>query len=219
MRNLKRPTDPKTAELFAKILPTDLVRKVVDESVGTSLQSVVFTGGEPFMDKELLTKIQYVRQKLPDVHIHLFSNGSFLNEARINALIDAGLNSLTISIDGADSASYESTRTNLSFDRVFGNAKLVQKIKKERGSSLPLLRLAMITLSTTEDKRIEYMKTMKKVGDVVEIHNAHNWGGFIPSDLFNRKSYGSEKRKALCMPLPLWQSRDCFRWKNINVFL
>ncbi len=191
----KRPTDPKTAELFAKILPTELVKKVVDESIGKGLQSVVFTGGEPFMDKELLVKIKYVREKLPLVHIHLFSNGSFLNEDRINTLIDVGLNSLTISIDGADSASYESTRTNLSFDRVFGNAKLVQKMKKQRGTSLPLLRLAMITLSTTENKRIEYMKIMKKVGDVVEIHNAHNWGGFIPSDLFNRKSYGGSKEK------------------------
>lgn len=90
-----------------------------------------------------------IMQALPAYSIpstELVTNGMLLNEAKIEAMLDARLSRLILSIDGATAATYESIRTGASFDRLLTNLRLLQKIKADRRVSRPLLRLNFVMM-------------------------------------------------------------------------
>src|SRR6185369_11197301 len=62
------------------VMDFDLYRKVVDEAVALGISHVrVHNYGEPFLDKELVEKVRYAKQKgVPEVG--MISNGSLINE-------------------------------------------------------------------------------------------------------------------------------------------
>src|SRR5579883_2831182 len=74
-----------------------------------ALERVVLHGlGEPLLNKELPAIVAYLRSR--DVYTLFNSNALLLNAKRGRALIDAGLNELRVSLDGATPATYARVR-------------------------------------------------------------------------------------------------------------
>jgi MoaA/NifB/PqqE/SkfB family radical SAM enzyme len=67
-----------------------------------------FTGGEPLVHREFTAMVAYATQigMVPT----LVTNGALLTQRRVDALVDAGLASVHISIDAASSAVHDSNR-------------------------------------------------------------------------------------------------------------
>jgi radical SAM protein with 4Fe4S-binding SPASM domain len=74
------------------------------------------------------------------------TNGILLNERAIEAMIDARLSRLVVSIDGATAPTYESIRVGARFEELLSNLSLLQTMKRERGTSLPVLRLNFVMM-------------------------------------------------------------------------
>jgi radical SAM protein with 4Fe4S-binding SPASM domain len=76
----------------------DLFRKIIDElerfkySKFLGLQS----NNEPFLDKHIITKIAYARQRCPEAFIYVYTNGTLLDEEKLMKSIDAGLSEIVI---------------------------------------------------------------------------------------------------------------------------
>jgi cyclic pyranopterin phosphate synthase len=81
-------------------------RELVTASVDLGAHTLRLTGGEPLLDGDLetlITALQSLRPRLK--RIALTSNGLLLSAERAKALRKAGLDSVTLSLDGSDATS------------------------------------------------------------------------------------------------------------------
>jgi MoaA/NifB/PqqE/SkfB family radical SAM enzyme len=80
-------------------LTTEEIRRVIREFREMGLMNCLFSGGEPLLRKDLAELVAYAKE-LEFTNILVFTNGSLLTEQRATELLDAGANSISISVDG-----------------------------------------------------------------------------------------------------------------------
>lgn len=109
------------------------------------LERVSFWGyGEPLMHPRIADMV--ARAKGIGVKTQLITNGMLLDDAMADALIEAGLDSLVVSLDGPDPQSYEGVRTGANFDRVIANLRAMLRKRRRfvRGrAGLPSLEVGI----------------------------------------------------------------------------
>src|SRR5215468_4340932 len=81
-------------------VPTDVLKRRIDHLAGLGTSVVAFSGGEPMLHPDLDDLIRYIRGR--GMLAGLITNGYFLVPKRIEALNDAGLDFLQISIDNVE---------------------------------------------------------------------------------------------------------------------
>lgn len=70
---------------------------------GGGYRSVALTGGEPLLLSELSVDFFYeCREKYPEAHLRLYTNGDFLTDELAQELANAGLDEIRISVKAAD---------------------------------------------------------------------------------------------------------------------
>ena len=67
----------------------------------------------------IFERIEYLKSK--NVRIQLFSNGSVLDDNKIDRIIESGLNDIRFSIDGVKKETYEKIRKGLNFEKTISN--------------------------------------------------------------------------------------------------
>jgi radical SAM enzyme (rSAM/lipoprotein system) len=100
-----------------KDMPLDDFLKALDtiESPAENF-TVVLTGGEPLLRKDIETCGREIRKR--GMRWSMVSNGYLYNETNHNSLLNAGLGALTISIDGLESSHNWLRNNDKSFERV-----------------------------------------------------------------------------------------------------
>jgi len=82
----------------------DLYKRLIDEAATIpQIERITLTGlGETLLDRHLVSRIAYTRQVLgPTIGIDIYTNGNLLRPATTDALIDAGLDVLYVSLNAA----------------------------------------------------------------------------------------------------------------------
>ncbi len=162
------------------IMSFELFKKICDESRNLGVEKMILTGGEPLLDKGLFEKVKYAK-KIGFRYIHMFTNGSLLNEANSLNIIKSEMDSLTISIDSPVKEEYEAIRIGLKYDKLIRNVHRFWRLREEQKSPTPLIRINMIALIQNENSRNLFIKTFKPYADIVEIIQSHNFTGTINS--------------------------------------
>ncbi len=104
------------------------------------LERVVLHGlGEPLLNKDLPRMIAYLKNR--GTYVLFNSNGILLNEKRGQALIDAGLDELRLSMDGASRETYALVRGVNAFDKIWRNVKAFIAMQREQDANKPALSL------------------------------------------------------------------------------
>src|ERR687895_2223544 len=81
------------------VMSFDLFRKIVDECAALGITHVrVHNYGEPFIDKRLVEKVRYAKQKGIQ-EVGMISNGSLITDEVARGIIEAGLDAINISVD------------------------------------------------------------------------------------------------------------------------
>ena len=80
-----------------RMLSTEELADVVDQTLDLGVCTLIFTGGEPMARKDLYDQIARVDKD--KAHVMIFTCGAFLNEENIRRLKDAGLGAMNVSID------------------------------------------------------------------------------------------------------------------------
>jgi len=93
-------------------LEFDLVKKALDEVAGWDSDCVVlFSGGEPFLRKDIFDIISYSVSL--GLKTEVVSNGSLINNPQIaKSIIDSGLKNIAISLDGAHADTHDYIRAS-----------------------------------------------------------------------------------------------------------
>jgi len=160
------------------VMDFDLFAKIVDECAALGITHVrVHNYGEPFLDKKLVEKVRYAKQKgIKEVGMN--SNGSLITEEIAAGMIDAGLDAINISVDAAGKEVFERTRLNLEYDTVINNIRTLARLRKERGRTHPKLILSFVRQDNSADEQA-FIDEWSKVADKVHITDLHNWAGTL----------------------------------------
>ena len=123
-----------------------LYTRVIDEGLDKGLCSIKLSyRGEPLLHPRLPDMIAYARKKgILDVYFN--TNGMLLTEAKSRALIDAGLNRISISVEGTDAVAFEQARIGARFNRIKCNAEALLALRESMGVCFPKVRIQTVAL-------------------------------------------------------------------------
>ncbi len=108
-----------TDETFLNILEGDI-----------SIESVMFGGmGEPLLHKNITEMVRKFSDK--NIKTELLTNATMLSCEMSEKLIEAGLNTLWVSVDGFDRDGYEKIHIGSRFDVIINNLGYFHKIKRK----------------------------------------------------------------------------------------
>jgi MoaA/NifB/PqqE/SkfB family radical SAM enzyme len=101
--------------------------------------------GEPFLNADLVKMIRYAKGQ----HAQVIISTNFIvpDEEKMREIVDAGLDVLKISIDGATKVIYETIR-GPHFDRLLANLKTLERVRGEKPASDIRVRIDFVMLKT-----------------------------------------------------------------------
>ena len=161
--NIRRPIRQMEQPLFEQI---------VHECAAWGCREIhLHNFGEPLLDDRLEDRVRYVKNK-GVARVKIFSNGSLLSEPHARGLIDAGLDEIKISVDGANKEEFERIRFPLKFDVVMENVQRLVELRDRAGSNLKIF----LTCCSTSDKRGTRRMLPGQIDGLV-FGKIHNWTG------------------------------------------
>jgi cyclic pyranopterin phosphate synthase len=115
---------------------------------GLGTRKIRLTGGEPLLRRGIERLIGMLREALPDVDLTLTTNGSAL-KAKAQALKDAGLNRVTVSLDSLDDATFRAMN-----DADFPVAKVLEAIDAAAEAGLAPVKVNMVVKRGLNDHQV-----------------------------------------------------------------
>jgi radical SAM protein with 4Fe4S-binding SPASM domain len=118
-------------------------REIVDAL--PDLDTLTLQGlGEPLLAPDLYRMIAYATAR--GVRAGFNTNATLLTRPAAERLIDAGLDWLCVSLDGATAATYEAIRDGARFARVAHNVRGLVQVMRERHAARPALALVFVAM-------------------------------------------------------------------------
>ena len=161
--NLLCTTCPRTYEELEPPadMSFDLFRSIVDQS--PNVQRAVLHGvGEPMLVKDLHRMVRYLKDR--GVYVLFNTNGTVLNAKNGQAMIDAGLDELRVSLDAATATSYLAIRGKNYFDRILRNVRAFRELQERGGHERPRVSAWLTGLKETVDELPEFVKVAASIG-------------------------------------------------------
>ncbi len=99
-------------------------------------------GGESLVSPDFFDILRHIQRaraghvQSTRLDLHLLSNGMLLDEGRVNALIDHGVTSIAVSLDGASARINDRLRVQGRFDRIVQNVARAVALREKRGADL-----------------------------------------------------------------------------------
>ena len=173
----------------SQLLSFDEIHRMVKVFHGHGIEKVRITGGEPLVRRQLEKLIGMLAQE-PGLDLTLTTNGSLLKQ-KAQALKDAGLNRVTVSLDSLDDAVFRAMN-----DVDFPVAKVLEGIEEADRVGLKPIKVNMVVKRGSNDQSVVDMaRFFKGSGHILrfiefmDVGNTNGWkmGHVVPSrDLVSR---------------------------------
>jgi len=157
------------------ILRFEEIQRVVSIVAGFGVRKVRITGGEPLLRRDLSQLITMLTQ-IKGVELALTTNGALLPE-QAQALADAGLKRVTVSLDSLDDKTFRAMN-----DADFPVADVLDGIEAAAVAGLTPIKInAMVQRGVNEDSAIELARYFKGSGHIVrfiefmDVGMTNNW--------------------------------------------
>ena len=142
--NLKCPmcytiTEEFKEKVCAKLMSDELFYKIIDEISGKVYAVRLSLRGEPTLHPQLTKFIKYAKEK-GIMEVSFLTNGSHLTDDFIRELISAGVDWITVSIDGLGKE-YENIRKPLLFEDIYQKIKRFKEVKDEMQVHKPVIKV------------------------------------------------------------------------------
>jgi len=109
------------------------------------LETVTLQGlGEPLMAPDLFRMLEYGATR--GLRMGFNTNATLLTRSTAERLVDAGVDWLHVSVDGATAATYESIRDGSSFAKVERNVRGLVEVMRARGVERPRLSIVFVAM-------------------------------------------------------------------------
>jgi radical SAM protein with 4Fe4S-binding SPASM domain len=173
--NLHCPTCATGAGLMRRpqvFMPFEMYREVIDQVRDYICLVVFWSWGEPFFHKDAFRMIRYAKDC--GLLVHTSTNGHFFtSREEAKHLIDSGLDSLIIAVDGLDQATYERYRKGGDLSRVFKSLANVVAERTAAGVRHPYITFRFIVMRHNEHQIDRVKKFAERLGvDAVTFRSA-----------------------------------------------
>ncbi len=153
----------------------DLFTRTLDQMPG--LEELHLQGlGEPMMHPRFFDMVEYAAGK--GIRVSTNSNLTLLNARRAERCITSGLEWLHGSLDGATPETYERIRRRAHYERVVNNLEGLLKLRRERKSEYPRIRLVMVIIRQNLHELPELVRMVHNwsVDSLFVQHLCHDFG-------------------------------------------
>lgn len=128
-------------------MPLSLFKEIARELFPLTRSLALSCSAEPLVHPDFMEIIDTAsRYGIPDIWFP--TNGLLLKEKVARKIIESGLKTIAISIDGATKEIYESIRIGGRFERLIENIEILSKLKRECSSRLPVLRFIVVVMKS-----------------------------------------------------------------------
>jgi len=147
-------------------MPAAVFDALVRDAAGSAEHMMLIGLGEPLLDPLIFERIgQCDRHGIGTL---LSTNGTLLDAKAAGRLLDAPLDHITFSFDGATKESFERYRKGARFEKVRDNFLRFARRKKERGSKLQIV-VQMVQLEGNAAETEEFLRFWKAVPGVDQV--------------------------------------------------
>jgi radical SAM protein with 4Fe4S-binding SPASM domain len=121
-----------------------LFGKILDECRGGRLWGLKLSyRGEPLLHPDLVEMVAYAKSKgVLDVYFN--TNGMLLTEEVSLRLMDAGLDRISVSVEGTDPVAFERERRGAKFSRILSNLDAMVSLRTKKGYNRPRIRVQTV---------------------------------------------------------------------------
>ena len=117
---------------------------------------------EPFMTRDFPDRLAAVRRfEVP--YSEIITNGTLMNAAAVEKILDAAITCLTVSIDGGTREVYEGIRIGARFEQVLANVDLFLERRRRRVATLPHLRINHVLSEPNIDHFAEFLELVERI--------------------------------------------------------
>lgn len=166
----------------------DLYRRIIDDAAGIpEIDSIAFSAlGEPSLDRFLVERVAYARKARPDwTPFEVYTNGTNMTPAKFDALRDAGMDSITFSLNATSQEQHEKIMgLKGQFAKVVMNAR--HAILNHQGKVDVLVKAVRDDKNFTMEDQVRFYLTwgMRLRPDLMPGHGQIvwmcNWAGSVP---------------------------------------
>lgn len=163
--NLRCPLCPTGNDSLGReqrMMSFDCFKRYFDPHVPYLFEVYLHNWGESLMNKDIFRMIAYARAA--NVGTNLSSNMVLPTSDKLDALLDAGLEYLIVSLDGVDQESYGKYRVRGDFDRVVENMGELIRRRNARGQKTPFVEWQYIVMRHNEHLVDKAEVLAKKLG-------------------------------------------------------
>ncbi|MDD2733605.1 MAG: radical SAM protein [Desulfuromonadaceae bacterium] len=141
---------------------------VIDEMAQLGVKAIALTGGEPLLRTDILELISHARRK--GIMTHLSTNGALIGELEAKGLIEAGLDSISVSIDGTTAEIHgRSRKSQGALERAQAAIRMLVEERNKQGSPVRIKILTVLSKNNIDDI-VNILYFAKSVGvDGVEL--------------------------------------------------
>ncbi|MGD9101507.1 MAG: radical SAM protein [Anaerolineae bacterium] len=156
-----------------------------------SVQEVMLQGlGEPLLNPDFVEIVRTA--KAQGLRVDTSTNGTLLTPEIGAALIDAGLDLMSFSIDGTTPETYEPIRRGARFESVIENVRRMAALKRERGVDHPKLNIGYILTNHNYHQLPDLVQLADEIG-IEEINVWYLQGGETYGDIGNLSLEGQNR--------------------------
>jgi MoaA/NifB/PqqE/SkfB family radical SAM enzyme len=140
-------------------LSWDNFRRIVDQ-VPVVERAILHGIGEPLLNRELPRFVAHLKER--GTHVLFNSNGVLLDERRGDALVNAGLDELRISLDAVTPALYARLRGIDQLPRILSNLNAF--VKRHGGRAAPRLSLWLVGMQENLHQLLDFVRLGAAIG-------------------------------------------------------
>lgn len=194
MRNAwDEPAGKMSAETFQRVL--DGLRTL------PAPPSVFFGGfGEPLSHPAMVEMVAQARQT--GAEVDLITNGTLLRPPLIERLIQAGLNRLWVSLDGATPEHYADVRLGAALPQVLDNLRFLKDLRQKQGLLTPRLGIVFVAMKRNIADLPDLLRLSLELGaDRLMVTNVLPYTPAMREEMLYRRSlYFSHAAPSECAP-------------------
>ncbi len=124
-------------------LDTDRFRQIIGEFARLGTPGLGFTGGEPMLRSDIYDLLACTRQHRMITHLN--TNGYFIDDVAAARIINIGVDSVNISLDGSRAETHDRIRNySGAFERAAAAVERLHRLRRQQGVSLRIKNVAVI---------------------------------------------------------------------------
>ena len=176
------------------LMSLDLFKTVIDEAAPFIQDANLHHRGEPLLNPDFFEMVAYAGAR--GVRTRFHTNGTLLNEARVEALLGAAPDLVSFSIDGFEKGAYERVRVGATFENTVENVKRLLARRRERGLKHPYIVIERIRFRNREEPEAVKLAAatlgrefLDAGADEVIVKEEYEWADDSPADRPRERTY------------------------------